>query len=181
MSNKKFYSIVAFLLLLLIISSSGCGSSGSSSTNNSVTFTVTFDSNGGSEVASVKVASGDTVEKPNDPVKENYFFGNWYRDNGTFEDMFMFGSDKVTSDITLYARWLDSNDLMAEYAVSEIVIGYATGDNPKYVTQNLTLPTKVDSSDISWSSSSNAISSNGTVTRQAADTNVTLTYILTYL
>ena len=74
----------------------------------------------------------------------------------------------------------DISSLIAEYAVGEIVIGYGTGDNPKYVTQNLTLPTKIDSADISWSSSSAAISSNGTVTRQAQDTDVTLTATATY-
>ena len=176
---KRFCGILLFLLLLTL-GGSGCGSSNKGSLSSSTTFTVTFDSNGGSEVPSVTVTSGDTVEKPADPVKEGYYFGNWFRDNGTFQNAFNFGSDKVSADITLYARWLDSNDLMAEYAVGEIVIGYATGDNPKYVTQNLTLPTKVDSSDISWSSSSGAISSNGTVTRQATDTDVTLTATASY-
>ncbi|MBR0253905.1 MAG: InlB B-repeat-containing protein, partial [Synergistaceae bacterium] len=176
---KRFCGILLFLLLLTL-GSSGCGSSNKGSLSSSTTFTVTFDSNGGSEVSSVTVTSGDTVEKPTDPVKEGYYFGNWFRDNGTFQNAFNFGSDKVSADITLYARWLDSNDLMAEYAVGEIVIGYATGDNPKYVTQNLTLPTKVDSSDIAWASSSGAISSNGTVTRQTTDTDVTLTATASY-
>ena len=69
---------------------------------------------------------------------------------------------------------------VAEYALGEIVIGYQGADNPKYVTQNLSLDNKIGSADILWSSSSSAISSNGTVSRQDADTNVTLTATATY-
>ena len=66
---------------------------------------------------------------------------------------------------------------MAEYALGEIVIGYAQGDNPNYVTQNLTLPAKIYSADISWESSNPAvISPSGTVTRpNGYDSDVTLT------
>ena len=75
---------------------------------------------------------------------------------------------------------IDYDLSVAEYALGEIVIGYQGADNPKYVTQNLSLDNKIGSADISWSSSSSAISSNGTVTRQDADTNVTLTATATY-
>ncbi len=35
----------------------------------------------------------------------------------------------------------DTDLLTAENAANDISIGYATGDSPEYVTQNLTLPT----------------------------------------
>lgn len=141
-------------------------------------YTVTFNSNGGSAVASIHTSSGGTVIMPENPVREGYVFAGWYKDEA-FTEIFTFGADgdKITKDTTLHAQWISSDTLRAEYALGEIVIGYANGDNPKYVTSNLTLPTKIDDVNISWSSSnSGTVSSNGTVIRPSGhDTDVTLT------
>lgn len=61
-------------------------------------------------------------------------------------------------------------------------VGYAPGDSAGSVTQNLTLPTvgAVHGANIAWTSSKPAVITNdGQVTRQAADTTVTLTALLT--
>ena len=160
----------------------GVGSLTENDINGTVTYTVTFDSNGGTEIDPVKVPSGSTIEKPNDPLKEGYVFSGWFKDNETFNDPFIFGTDgdKISHDITLYAQWFEPDTLIAEYAAGEIVIGYAAGDNAKHVTQNLTLPTKIESSDITWESNSGAVSTNGTVTRQNTDTDVILTATANY-
>lgn len=144
-------------------------------------YTVTFNSNGGSAVASIHTSSGGTVAMPENPTKTGYVFAGWYKDE-VFTEIFTFGADgdKITKNTTLYAQWFDADLLVAEYALSEIVIGYENGDNPKYVTQNLTLSTKVGSADISWTSSSGAVSTNGTVTRQAEDVDITLTARASY-
>ena len=191
MTNNRFIKTLTTILLLFfaILGGTGCGggSGSSSSTPNSNPnanniYTITFDSNGGSPVASQSVHYGEYAVEPDTPVKENFIFGGWYKDNNTFNELFIFGTggEKITQDITLYAQWFDSDTLIVEYAISEIVIGYAKGDNAQHVTQNLTLPTKVDSADITWNSNSSAVSSNGTVTRQDADINVTLTATASY-
>ena len=160
----------------------GVGSLTENDINGTVIYTVTFDSNGGTEIDPVKVPSGSTIEKPNEPLKEGYVFSGWFKDNETFNDPFIFGTDgdKISHDITLYAQWFEPDTLIAEYAAGEIVIGYAAGDNAKHVTQNLTLPTKIESSDITWESNSGAVSTNGTVTRQNTDTDVILTATANY-
>ena len=185
MTNKRFASIVVtmFLLFATVFVSAGCDDKDSSSsdpTPNGI-FTVTFDSNGGSAVADVRVPSGGTVEAPENPTRDGYVFAGWFKDR-EFTQSFAFGEngDKVTADITLYARWVTLDEIQADYAVSEIVIGYAEGDNPKYVTQNLTLPVKIGSADIFWSSSSSAVSTSGNVIRQADDIDVTLTARASY-
>ena len=146
-----------------------------------ILYTVTFNSNGGSTVASIRVVGGETVEMPENPVREGYVFAGWYKDEA-FTESFKFGTDgdKITKDTTLYAQWLDEDLLIAEYSASEIVIGYANGDSSQHVTKNITLPAKIYSSDISWVSSSSAISSNGNVTRQDNDIVVTLTATAMY-
>ena len=68
-----------------------------------VTYTITFDSDGGSAVASQSVLSGGKVVEPKDPTKADYTFGGWYEDAG-LEDAYDF-SDTVSEDMTLYAKW----------------------------------------------------------------------------
>lgn len=148
-------------------------------------YTVTFNSNGGSAVASFHTSSGGTVIMPENPVREGYVFAGWYKDEA-FTEIFTFGADgdKISQDITLYARWTKPEELLANYALSEIVIGYSYGNNPNYVTGNITLPSAIDtigfygidSVNISWSSSNpGVISSAGNVTRQnGRDVNVTI-------
>ncbi len=70
-------------------------------------FTITFNSNGGSEVASSSVEEGKTLTKPTDPTKEGYTFDNWYTDE---ECTLVYDfSSAVSSAFTLYARWLTAN------------------------------------------------------------------------
>ena len=72
------------------------------------TFTVTFNSNGGSPVASVTgVRYGTTIDAPADPTKDGYEFNGWYKEAALF-DMWDFTNDMVTANISLYARWTDS-------------------------------------------------------------------------
>ncbi len=64
------------------------------------THTVTFNSNGGTEVAEQTVQEGKTAVKPATPTKNNCIFAGWY--NG--DDKYDF-TEAVNSDITLTAHW----------------------------------------------------------------------------
>lgn len=68
------------------------------------TYTVAFDTNGGSAVAPVTVDTGSTVTKPADPTKSGYTFGGWYKDS-TLQTPWDFANGTVTADTTLYAKW----------------------------------------------------------------------------
>lgn len=69
-------------------------------------YTVTFDSDGGSEVASQTVESDKTATKPADPTKSgektSYVFLGWYNGDTAFD----FAST-IRSDVTLKAKWLE--------------------------------------------------------------------------
>ena len=68
-----------------------------------VTYTVTFETDGGTTVPSQTVEEGNTAAKPQDPIREGYTFGGWFMDKDcTIPYDF---STPVTGDITLYAKW----------------------------------------------------------------------------
>ncbi|WP_422480937.1 BspA family leucine-rich repeat surface protein, partial [Pleomorphochaeta sp. DL1XJH-081] len=67
-------------------------------------YTVTFDSQGGSEVDDVAVPRDTGFVEPSHPEKEGYSFGGWYKESECL-NAWNFDIDVVSSDITLYARW----------------------------------------------------------------------------
>jgi uncharacterized repeat protein (TIGR02543 family) len=66
-------------------------------------YTITFDSNGGSAVASITQDYNTTVSAPNEPTKEGYTFNNWYLDN-ELTQVYTF-TTMPAENITLYAKW----------------------------------------------------------------------------
>lgn len=69
------------------------------------TATVTFDSNGGSEVDSITTDVDTTIEEPTAPTLTGYTFEGWYQDDD-FEEAWDFESGTVPEDgVTLNAEW----------------------------------------------------------------------------
>lgn len=66
--------------------------------------TVTFDSNGGSNVNPVTVKNGKTVSAPAAPTREGYKFMGWYEKIDDEYKPFDFGT-AITDNIILYAQW----------------------------------------------------------------------------
>lgn len=100
---KKFLKIGAIALCVAAFSLSlvACGD------ETPTYYTVTFESNGGSEVASQQVEKGKTATEPDDPTKEGYNFTDWYSDD-TLQNEYDFSS-AITKNITLYAGWTESD------------------------------------------------------------------------
>lgn len=64
-------------------------------------YTVTFNSNGGTEIDPKTVKYQEIVEKPADPTKEGYNFVKWVDSNGNEYDF----TTPIEDDITLDAEW----------------------------------------------------------------------------
>ncbi len=69
-------------------------------------FTVKFDTQGGSAIADASVVKDAVVEKPADPSKEGAIFYTWFTED-TFENVYDF-TTPVTQSITLYAKWVNA-------------------------------------------------------------------------
>ncbi len=88
-----------------------------------VYFTVSFDTNGGTNIPSNEVAVGTTLTRPNDPSKNGYVFLDWYTDV-SLTTVYSF-SNIVTQDIILYAKWIEpsSTDYTGIYDGAEGLYG----------------------------------------------------------
>ncbi|MBR3235987.1 MAG: InlB B-repeat-containing protein [Atopobiaceae bacterium] len=67
------------------------------------TYTVTFDSRGGSEVASQQVREGEPAVRPADPTLDGYAFEGWFVDEALTQAYDF--STPVTASLTLHAAW----------------------------------------------------------------------------
>ena len=67
------------------------------------TYTVTFNSNGGSEIAEQTVVGGGKATKPADPINHVLFFGGWIKPDLTPFDF----DTPIIENITLTAKWIN--------------------------------------------------------------------------
>lgn len=72
------------------------------------TYTVSFDSDGGSIVNPQSITYGNYVELPENPVKKYYDFAGWY-----YNDMPYDFNQPVTSNMTLSAKWIKNTVLVS--------------------------------------------------------------------
>ena len=73
-------------------------------------YTITFDTNGGSEIAPITQDYGTAITAPDDPTREGYTFIGWDMEIPT---------TMPAENITLKARWKDTEKLTGEIKISE--------------------------------------------------------------
>lgn len=76
-------------------------------------FTITFDTNGGTEITSLEVKNDEIVKLPEAPTKDGYQFVGWTNEEGHI----ITKGTKVTEDIILKAEWIsnDAETIIAEF------------------------------------------------------------------
>ena len=108
-----------------------------------VNFNVTFDANGGTNVAKVVVVKNATVDEP-ETTRTGYTFQGWYLDNILYNF-----STPVTADVTLVAKW----------QINTYDIAFISNSNDTYATQTInhgdlatkpTDPTKENYNFLGW-------------------------------
>ena len=87
-----------------------------------VSFTVSYNTNGGGVVQDAYVVNGRPAPKPADPVRDGFVFLGWYADEG-LKTPFDFHATLIEADTMLYARWAEKIPGAPEYTVS-FVLGY---------------------------------------------------------
>ena len=109
--KRRVFGFLALALGIVLAACSGgtdyVGVSESSTTPAVVeNYTVTFSTNGGSDVAAQTVESGKPATEPPAPTKDGFTFGGWYADSALTSALSF--STAITSNITLYAKWISA-------------------------------------------------------------------------
>lgn len=130
MKKKKLFYVLIACLMCLLFALTGCGGStgdanGGANKDTETYFTVTFDSRGGSAVESQRIFEGGPVARPQTPTNGGYAFTGWFQHDNT---EWNFDTDRVNSDITLYAGW-QTGGQPPEPAENKILIAYFSCTN----------------------------------------------------
>lgn len=88
-------------------------------------YTITYNCNGGSSIASQTVQENSAIQQPTAPTKDGYAFAGWYSDSGLTQ-AFNFNTP-ISTDITLYAKW----DVVIAAANATVKIPLA-GEHPDF-------------------------------------------------
>ena len=93
-------------------------------------YTVSFNTNGGNDINSVKTAMGKIdLNWTGYPVKQDCIFDGWYTDEGLTQP---FDETNITGDVTVYAKWIESYTLSFDTgvdgpAVADVLVDKAVG------------------------------------------------------
>lgn len=78
-----------------------------------ITYSVTFDTVGGSDIGKITVKSGNKITKPLDPIKVGYEFKGWLFNNQTYSF-----NTSVTNDMVLVANWEIESETTTKYKIT---------------------------------------------------------------
>ena len=114
LKSKKFWLILGIIIILIVAlilflffqdKEQSHNDKKQEETLSEEYITVSFDTDGGSNIDSVVIKIGDTIKEPDIPTKDGYTFKGWY----IKEEEFAF-SKPITEEITLKAKWKENKE-----------------------------------------------------------------------
>ena len=133
-SNKKRILLVLAILTMAILLSCALVACTKAETQDAQKkeITISFDTQGGSEITPITIRSGESLTLPKTPTKEGYVFDGWYLDSNcieAYDDSYV-----VSKNITLYAKW---RELVAGEEFNVIFnLNYGTDNIVEKTTEN---------------------------------------------
>ena len=131
-------------------------------------YTITFDSNGGTELTAITAEYGSTLSTPAAPIKTGYDFKGWYRDVDLTQP-FSF-TTMPAENLTLYAKWEQSSYLVTFQYIDENDVTHIIGTQTVGHGGSATPPDAPTRPgyrfDNTWDGSYTGVTSNITVTAQ---------------
>ena len=104
--------------------------------NAPTSYTVTFNTNGGTAINPQTITAGEHVTKPEDPTKDGYTFDGWYKD-AEFTTAFDFVKETINADTTIYAKWTqNAPPTPVTYTLTASVDGGHGSVTPTNATKN---------------------------------------------
>ncbi|MBR2341018.1 MAG: leucine-rich repeat protein [Clostridia bacterium] len=68
-------------------------------------YLLSFETGAGTKIESVQYAPNAYLAIPEDPTRENYSFGGWYKDEACTKAFTFFGAQMPKKNFTVYAKW----------------------------------------------------------------------------
>ena len=121
--KTKQIGLIALLAIIITIALIACKEDDPPTPE---TFTVTFNSNGGSAVPNQTIEKGKTVTEPQGVTKANNTLDGWYKESA-LSTQWIFATDTVTAPITLYAKWSETKKKPDDTQRS---LSFPTTENP---------------------------------------------------
>ncbi len=106
MKKNKLLFLLIFLLLWVPFVTSCDKDENPDPVVETTMYVIHFETMGGTLIESQKVAENRLVKKPKNPVRTGYIFSGWYTD-AECQNEFKFDTAKITSNKTLYAKWIE--------------------------------------------------------------------------
>ncbi len=102
--RQLLFMLATFLLAFMQVSCEALGDE--TEDEDSITYIVTFETNGGTAIVPIEIVSGKTITLPAEPIRTGYIFDGWYLDISLLTEYNF--SSLITTNITLYAKWIAS-------------------------------------------------------------------------
>ena len=109
--DKTKLTIIGIIIAILLVISIVILIPNKKISENNKTYSISFETYGGSEIEKQNIKSGNKIKKPQDPTREGYIFIGWTYQGEVFDF-----SNEITSDIKLTAEWIEDKGEM--YTIS---------------------------------------------------------------
>lgn len=109
-------------------------SGGNGGGGGNVHYTVSFETNGGNDIASKTVTKNSVIKEPESPIKDGFDFEGWYTDKG-LKTKYDF-TEKVTKNFTLYAKWTEKDNGEWKNPFTDVKENDWFYDSVKYAYEN---------------------------------------------
>ncbi|MBP3370514.1 MAG: leucine-rich repeat protein [Clostridia bacterium] len=114
MHNRTYGKFIKLICLLCAISLfpllTACNkNTDEEQTSGEVYYTISFNTNGGSAVESLKVLENQYATRPEDPTLDNYVFRRWEYEGREWD----FETKRVTENVTVSALWVSAIELFS--------------------------------------------------------------------
>lgn len=109
-------------------------SGGSGDGGGNVRYTVSFETNGGNDIASKTVTKNSVIKEPELPIKDGFDFEGWYTDK-ELKTKYDF-TEKVTKNFTLYAKWTEKDNGEWKNPFTDVKENDWFYDSVKYAYEN---------------------------------------------
>ncbi len=151
--DEKYQPVNEEIIIVPTLTSKGSGSKSAG------TYTVRFETNGGSKISNQTAAKNSAIKEPAAPTKEGFDFAGWYADK-ELKTKYDF-SEKVRKNFMLYAAWTekDKSENQIILTIGEMeakVFGEIKTNDvaPKIVNDRTMLPARFVAenlgADVSW-------------------------------